>query len=209
MKETQIIKNGAAPAASNEANNGQMAAVGQEFDPRALALSQNFAALVGVKKELSRVAIQRPPDQSFFCPHSDPCRRIEVAALVVKEDRETYVVVPALCDELQGEWAAKILVPCQTRQGGFYFWPIRLPGADGRIDTWNESALQIADKYAGQWVRVTANKELGAYDVIRPITPFPPPDWPEPMDDLLAKAFSGRIIDRLDHPVVKRLRGVA
>ena len=174
-----------------------------------MALSQNFAAMVGVKKEQSRVAIQRAPDQSFFFPHPDPQRRIEVAALVLKEDRETYVVVPSLCDELQGEWVAKILVPCQTRQGGFYLWPIRLPGADGRIDTWNESALQIADKYAGQWIRVTANRELGAYDVLRPISPFPPPEWPDSMDDLLKMAFAGRIIDRLDHPVIRRLRGVA
>lgn len=209
MDRTEIDTSNAAPAATNEIGGSQTPATTHEYNPRALALSQNFAALVGVKKELSRVAIQRPSDQSFFCPHPDRCRRIEVAALVVKEDRETYVIVPALCDELRGEWVAKILVPCQTRQGGFYFWPIRLPGADGRIDTWNESALQIADKYAGQWVRVTANKELGAYDVLRPITPFPPADWPEPMDDLLAKAFSGRIIDRLDHPVVKRLRGGA
>ncbi len=209
MKETQIITNGAAPAASNEANNGQMAAVGQEFDPRALALSQDFAGMVGVKKEQSRVAIQKPPTQSFFYPHPDPLRRIEVAALVLKEDRETYVVVPSLCDELNGEWVAKVLVPCQTRQGGFYLWPIRRPGTDGRIDTWNESALEIADTYAGQWIRIMPNKELGAYDVIRPITQFPPPEWPESMDDLLKKAFHGRIIDRLDHPVVRQLRGIA
>ena len=208
MDNSQDKMNSAAQAANDTSNNGSMGGA-QEFDPRALALNQNFAAMVGVKKELSRVAIQRPPNQAFFLPNPNPDYRIQVAALVLNEDHETYVVDHALLDELQGEWVPKLLVACQTRQGGMYLWPIKLPGPDGRIDTWNESALQIVNDYGGQWVRVTANKELGAYDVARPISPFPMPEWPESADALLRKAFRGRIIDRLDHPIIKQLRGVA
>lgn len=183
--------------------------IGQEFDPRSLALNQNFTEMVGVKKEQSRVAIQRPPGQSFFYPHPDPRSRIEIAALVHNEDRETYLVAPSMWDELRGEWVPKLLVPCQTRQGAFYLWPIRLPGPDGRLDTWNESAMHIVNTYAGQWIRVTPNHDVGAYDVMRPVALFPAPEWPETTESLLQKAFRGRIIDRLDHPVINRLRGLA
>jgi hypothetical protein len=50
---------------------------------------------------------------------------------------------------------------------------------------------------------------LGAYDVITPISVFDPPKWPENPDELLRKGFRDRVIDKVDHPVIKRLRGVA
>ena len=179
-----------------------------DFDPRSLTLSQNFVAMVGVKKETMRVAISKPPPQLFFATHADPSWRIQIAALELKEDRETFVVAPGLVEELSGEWAPKVLVPCQTRQGGFYLWPIRLPGTDGRIDSWNESAHQIVADFAGQWIRLHSNREAGAYDVVTPVSPFPPPVWPESAEGLLKKAFRDRVIESLDHPVVKRLRGL-
>ena len=196
------------PAADNNKCGGGSAGVEDQFDPRSLTLSQDFVSLVGVKKEVMRVPIQRPMPQSFFSPHPDPDWRMQVAVIEMKEDRENFLVVPALLDELQGEWVAKMLVACQTRQGAFFFWPIRLPGQDGRIDTWNEAAMQIASTYGGRWIRLIANKEIGAYDVVEPISVFPPPTWPDSPDELMAKAFRERVIDQLDHPVVKRLRGL-
>ena len=196
-------------AASIGATDGSVATAEGVFDPRHLTLSQDFVQLVGVRKETLRVPIQRPPNQAFFVVHPDPAWRIQVAALVLAEDRETYIVDPAVAEELSVEWVPKVLVTCQTRQGGLYLWPIRLPKSDGRIDSWNESALRIAQEYRGAWIRVTPNMELGCYDVGTPMSHFPEPEWPESPDELLRKAFRDRVIDTLDHPVVQRLRGVA
>ena len=179
-----------------------------KFDPRRLTLNQSFVDMVGVKKETLRVPLMRPPPQAFFFPHPDPAWRIQVAALEIKGEGETYIVSPAMLDELIGEWVGKTLVACQTRQGGLYLWPIRLPGADGRIDSWNESALHIVSNYGGRWIRVMANREIGAYDVVQPISPFPAPAWLGTPDELLRKAFRDRVIDSVDHPVVRRLRGL-
>ena len=52
-----------------------------------------------------------------------------------------------------------------NRQGVLFLWPIRLPGADGKLDDWSRSAMDAADEAKSRWVRITANMSLGAYDV--------------------------------------------
>lgn len=57
-------------------------------------------------------------------------------------------------------------------------------------------------------LRVAANMSLGAYDVWQTEGPLPEPQWPETsFKDSLRTAFKDRLIDTLDHPVLKRLRG--
>ena len=89
------------------------------------------------------------------------------------------------------------------------FWPVRLPGQDGKIDTWNESALEIVRSHAGRWLRVQSNRESGSYDVIEPVSDFPAPEWPADPQAILKIAFRNRIITSADHPVVRQLRGAA
>ncbi len=50
---------------------------------------------------------------------------------------------------------------------------------------------------------------LGAYRIFEATGELPEPEWPvENMRDLLEIAFKGgRLIDSIDHPVLKRLRG--
>ena len=59
-------------------------------------------------------------------------------------------------------------------------------------------------------VKQMTNRVLGAYIWDEAKGNLPEPKWPEGMayDDLLNKAFAGRIIDSLDHEIVKRLRGL-
>jgi hypothetical protein len=59
------------------------------------------------------------------------------------------------------------------------------------------------------WVRVVANKSLGAYETIEGPTSIPDPDWSSlpPYKELQRIGFHHDVIDRLDHPVVKRLHG--
>jgi hypothetical protein len=58
------------------------------------------------------------------------------------------------------------------------------------------------------WVRITSNMSLGAYEVFEATGDLPPPVWPEiDLTEILRIAFSDRIVDRMDHPLVQRLRG--
>lgn len=178
-----------------------------KFDPRALALPQNFAGLGAVKKETLVVPIKKPNKQQWICPHRDHSARIEVAAIELKDEGEFYIVDPSLHRELSRECIAVVLVPYQTKQGAIAYWPIRLPDPDGKHNSWHASALEIANSYGDKWIRVSSNKEINGYDVITPIAVIPPPIWPSDMDALLARASKGQVIDSVDHCIVKKLRG--
>jgi hypothetical protein len=95
-----------------------------------------------------------------------------------------------------------------TRQPWLFFWPIKLPGPDGRRDEWSRSALKAADLASRQWVRVVANMGLGAYDVFQATGNLPDPDWPDmPFRDLLHIAFKDHFIADANHPILRKLRG--
>lgn len=178
------------------------------FDPQQLRLSQDFTAQLGGKKTLLTVPVRKPDRQWFIRVHPSPDWRLDTAVLHVKEDRETYLVEPALWPELGGELIPTTLLTSLTRQGALFLWPIRLPGADGRHDDWNRSALEAATIATRGWIRVAANLSMGAYEVFQPTVIVPEPEWPElGFRDLLKLAFRDRFIGTFDHPVLRKLRG--
>jgi len=178
------------------------------FDPQKLRLSQNYGASAGVKKLTTTIPVRKPGKQDYVRVHPDPAYRIETAVLEIKEEQETFLVAQELWDELPRELTPKVLFTTINRQQVTSLWPIRLPGDDGRIDTWNGSAMEAATFAQKQWVRICSNKSLGAYDVFQATGEIPEPEWPElTLGQILEIAFKGRFIDDFDHPVLKRLRG--
>ena len=127
-----------------------------------------------------------------------------------EESAETYLVHSGMLHELAGEPTLVFarLVLTITNQGVLFWWPIRLPGPDGRLNPWHESAQRAAETAKDHWVRIVANRSLGGYDVYT--AQFQQePQWPAESDDeLIAVAFRGRMLTSVDHPVVLRLRGL-
>ena len=178
------------------------------FDPAALRLSQNFAESSGVKKLVTTIPVRKPNKQDFVRVHSDPAFRLETVVLEFKEDRETYLVAPHLWADLVGELTPKVLFTTMNRQKVLSVWAIRLPNEDGKHDDWNASALEAANAAQKNWVRVSANMSLGAYDVFEASAALPEPEWGDMnFQQILEVAFKGRFIDNLDHPALRRLRG--
>jgi hypothetical protein len=179
------------------------------FDPAALRLDQNFTETVGVKKLLTTVPVRKPNRQDFTQVRLDPDHRLSPAAIIeLKEDREVYLVTPAMALELPGEFTTVTLFTAINRQGVLHLWPVKLPGPDGRQMEWHRSAAEAAELAMGKWVRITANMSLGAYEVFEATADLPEPTWPDlPLGEILKIAFRDHIIDRADHPVVQRLRG--
>jgi len=61
-----------------------------------------------------------------------------------------------------------------------------------------------------QWVRLKADMSLGAYRITVSETVIAEPVWPEhSYQQLLEIAYRDRMITTIDHPVVRRLRGLA
>jgi hypothetical protein len=195
-----------------ENDNLQNSATGapDPFDPASLRLTGDFAAASGVKKHLLYFPVRKPDKTWFVRTHPDEGYRLQTAVIELKEDRETYLVNPKLWSELAAEktFSPRALLTAVNRQGTHFIWPCRLPGTDGKLDDWGSSMLEAAKLARDAWVRVTANMPLGAYDVFEATGNLAEPVWPEaPFCELLRVAFKGRMIDTLDHPVLRRLRG--
>jgi hypothetical protein len=60
------------------------------------------------------------------------------------------------------------------------------------------------------WVRIKANMSLGAYEITLAGSVMADPVWPElSYQDLVKIAYRDRMITTVDHPVLRRLRGLA
>src|SRR5262249_5566385 len=71
------------------------------FDPASLRLDQSFADTAGVKKLLTTVPVGKPGRQEFGRVHRDLAFRLTPAAIIeVKEDREVYLVLPGIAQQL-------------------------------------------------------------------------------------------------------------
>jgi hypothetical protein len=182
------------------------------FDPAALRLSGDHTATPGLKKMLLSVPVRTPAKDWFVRVHADENYSLETTVIELKEEREVYLVAPALREHLATEplLSTRMLYTAITRQQVVFLWPCRLPRADGRFDDWGRTSLAAAGRARSRWVRMTANTSIQAYDVVEASGDLPEPVWPaESMRDLLKTAFGERHIDKLDHPVLRRLRGQA
>jgi hypothetical protein len=179
------------------------------FDPASLRLNQDFST-ISVKKALLSVPTRKPDKSWFVRVHPAEQYRLQTAVIELKEDRETYLVAPALWPELVTEstFSPRALFTAVNRQGVLFLWPVRLPGSDGRVDEWSRTALEAAQLAMKHWSRVVANMSLGGYEVFQATGQLPEPEWPElTLQQILRIAFKDRFITALDHPVLRKLRG--
>jgi hypothetical protein len=179
------------------------------FDPESLRLPQDFSAALRVKRALLTVPVRKPSREWFIRVHPDPAYRLHTAVLELKEVGEAYLVAQDLWPDLAGEstFTTKMLFLTINRQQVAFFWPVRLPGIDGRVDEWSKSALEAAQMAMHNWIRVTPDQSLGAYQVFYADHALEPV-WPEhSMSALLRIAFKDRYVDTLDHPILCQLRG--
>ena len=59
-----------------------------------------------------------------------------------------------------------------------------------------------------KWLRVAANMSAGNYEAFEAVAQLGEPQWPDmPFSEVLKIAFKDFMIDSLDHPVLKQLRG--
>jgi hypothetical protein len=154
------------------------------------------------------VPVRRPGPQDFFRVHPSPKYRELCAFIDLKEDRETYMVNLAAVPELQAESYIATLYTAITRTGVLFMWAVRVPATHGRVIGWHQSAAAAAQHAMRNWIRIKSNMNLGAYEIFEAASSIPDPEWPDlSFKDVYSIAFRDRLIDRLDHPVIKRLQG--
>jgi hypothetical protein len=178
------------------------------FAPENLRLSQSFTETVGVKKLLTTIPVRKPNPQDFVRVREGSEYRENFPIIELKDEREEYIVTASLVPELAGEYVTKTLYLAINRQGTLFFWPVRLPSPDGKDMNWWRSGREAADLAMKDWVRVKANMNLGAYDIFKAEKVISKPEWPTlGYSELIKIAFRDHLVDRIDHPVIQRLRG--
>jgi hypothetical protein len=179
-----------------------------EFDPANLRLPQAFIETTGVKRHLKMIPVRRPKSQEFV--RVSRTLRLDPASMVyLEEDREFFLVHPTIVPIIQNDTIAVTLFGAVNRQEVFFFWPVRIPTGDGRAQDWHRSQREMAELAMCAWIRIKANQSLGGYEPFEAENVKVDPVWPDlPINELLRIAFSrDRLINRLDHPVIARLKG--
>ena len=93
-----------------------------------------------------------------------------------------------------------------TRKSDPFLWPIKISG--DYLDPWNASAHELALLAREKWIRVKSNRDQRMYEARIPEHQFDDPEWPDlTYKEILRKAFKDKLIDSLEHPVLKKLRG--
>jgi hypothetical protein len=179
------------------------------FDLANLRLDQSFAETAGVKKLLHTVPVGRPNPQDFVRIHPGEEYRDTFALVELKEDREYYILTREIAAQLPGEFFTATLFTCVNRQGVVRIVPVRLPGPDGKVNPWHRSLMDAVQVAMHRWVRIKADMALGAYDAFAAEAAIPEPVLPEAtFQELLRVAFRDGVVDRINHPLIKRLRGL-
>jgi hypothetical protein len=181
-----------------------------EFDLAKLRIGQSFLNQGAAKKLLTTIPIRKPGKQDFVRVHPNEKYCLTAALIELKDDREIYIVLPNFAPSLsESEYFIATLYLCMNRQKVLTFWPVKLPGPDGRQMAWHTSGADAAERAMKSWIRVSANMGLGAYEIFEAEGTIPDPEWPDlAMDELLSIAFKNRIISGPEHPAIQKLRGL-
>jgi hypothetical protein len=167
---------------------------------------------VDVEKVLTTVPVRRPGKNDFFRVHPDEDFVIDNYVLEheSEQDRTTYWVTPNLRDAL-GDHLRKVrLFTCIDKRGNVFLWPAKLPTADGShaARSWYVSGLLAAEQAKKLWVKIIGNRAIGAYDIIRARGDLGEPQWPEhSFEGLIKLAFRDKLIDSVEHAVIRDLNG--
>lgn len=146
------------------------------------------------------VLVQKPHRQEFFRSHAE---HFPAHVIQWNRDGHFYLVHPELQVDLQSELRLVTLIPYVNRDGKVGLWPLStIPS------TWRVSAKEVIAQAQYQWLRAIPNMEKGAYETLPAASELGEPQWPEKtVDELVAEAFSDRLIVSLEHEVVRALRG--
>jgi DNA polymerase-1 len=129
-----------------------------------LRIDPDFAEGAGVRKIINTIPVRRPNPQEFIRVHSSAAFRLNVAVIDLKDERETFLVLPKIAAMIPGEYSMVTAYACINRQGVVFIWPVKLPNPDGRLMAWHTSAAEAAEMAMTRWVRIKANLSLGAYE---------------------------------------------
>jgi len=173
-----------------------------------LRLPANYGATLGVKKMLTKVPVGKPSKPQFFRTHQAEDMTFTAMILEQKGTQECYAIAHDVAQQISELVRAVKMHAAIDRQNNVFLIPVPMPGESGTRNPWHESLAQAVEHAKMKWLRISANMHIGGYDVYEAEGTLPEPEWPDhTIDTLFAVAFRGKMITRIDHPVVQSALG--
>lgn len=180
------------------------------FDIKALRLADVDPTAAGVTELLTHVRYGAPPKDSFFRVNPDPDYSATIGIVQLTGRDEIYYAPPGLWAALATEktFGRRLVHTCLTVQGELFLWGCRLPGVDGKQPPWVTVPLEAAREAKTKWVRLFWDDSIRKHRILVATAQRDEPTWPDKsLSELLRLAFADSLIDSVDHPVLKKLRG--
>ena len=162
----------------------------------------------GTKLVRPKIIVSKPPKDQFVRVKSGADYWIPFGLLEVDRTSSFYLVAPGAVRTWMLEEGIKSFFDCilclaVTRHGEPRVWPLKQTD-----NPWHATAREIAEMAKKGWVKLVSDQTAGYYVAGTASNQSKKPAWPEEsFGEILEKAFAGRIIDSLDHEVIKELRG--
>ena len=173
-----------------------------------IRVPQDFVADAAVEDGIGQISYRRPKKNEFFRVRAGDDWQATVAVIADPVDKQLdWLILPHLVRPIDEEFALAHLRLAINRFGTLFVWGLKM-SRDGRSNTWNDSAMQAAQQATTHWVRLVSSMESSQYLIKKSLGDIPEPVWPD-IDFLEAvnRAFSGRIVNDINHPFLQRLRG--
>jgi len=180
------------------------------FDPSRFAMPSTGAEEFGTRKIRSVINTNKPGKMEWVRVFDHKDYFLPGAALLDLQDGgRKYLVVPEIAAQLGDDVKLCNIAPALTRQDKLFLWPCPILRPGETPNPWNVSHRDAFDAAKSGWIRMKSNSACGFYDIIEPEKIMPEPDWPDmSFADMLQIAFNDdHIIDRDDHPALRRLKG--
>ena len=179
------------------------------FDPARLAMPSTGADAFGVRRIISTIPVGKPKGKEWVRVHEDSDYHLCAALLDLEDGDPVYLVTPDIAAALGSEVKPVNLGATMTRQGKLFLWPCPIIQSDRQPNSWHTPHVAAFERSKTQWIRMTSDRSVGAYNIYEAEGFLPPPVWPElSLLKMLEIAFGdGHLIDRDDHPALKRLKG--
>jgi hypothetical protein len=199
----KILLNGSSQ--SDAANPGE-----PEFDLSKYAYK---APTIGaIRREQLTIPEGRPKDVFFRIDRREEMQQPVAIFEYKPEGRlspEAHILTPDIAEQLGRRSRHAIIRVCICRPSILRLWAVKVPDADrGPPNSFTQTAWDAIPFLEKAWGRLDLNESGTGYDVVLPEGAWPAPEWPtDSLESLVHKAYRGRFIDSMDHPIIKALRG--
>lgn len=182
-----------------------------------LKLKPNATGIIKTAPLLKTIRTTKPDNTDFFRIRPGDEWKMDFPIFSPKgtgKDKEKYLVMPEYQRELEERnslqfvkfyfgiiWGSNILflsdVSIKCRE-------------DGVLNSFHKSRHELYALAEKSWISISANTDLGAYTATEAKSKIPDPVYPAMpanIGEAIQIAFKDNVIDREDHPILKKLRG--